>query len=498
MRLFKAWYQVKDKKNEKTENKKPENKQTRNWYIELRDHRQVLRRIPAFVDKAASEALGRKIERLVSFKVAGEQPDPQLSRWLDQIPDALCQRLIRIGLLDGTRTAVAKPLSEHIDDFERSLAGCAAYVTRRSNVVRKIFNACGFRSWNDISASKVWDYLNELKNSGVIAQRTFNDRVAAVKQFCRWMVRDRRATESPVEHLKSETVTELEHERRPLEPEEVRQLLKTTKAAPKRFKLTGPERAMLYRLAIETGLRKNELKNLRVSSFDLEAKTVTARANMTKNKKLAKLPLRPDTANQLRVFLAGKASDKRVFDVPTNTAEMIKADEADAGIPYVDSEGRYADFHALRHTTGSWLAANNVHPKVAQSIMRHSDINLTMTRYTHVMEGQEAEAVARLPDLSLPSREHQEEGGDIDGGNKEGLVDDLPTKGGKQRTSMNSSEQATPTDIPQKGVFDKPSRIEKSQKDTTDVRKNCREFFPTLHTFGQYGALIPASPSPGT
>ena len=98
MRLFKAWYQAKDKKNKQTKSKKPKNKQTRNWYIELRDHRQVLRRIPAFVDKAASEALGRKIERLVSFKVAGEQPDPPLSRWIEQIPDNLRLRLARLVL----------------------------------------------------------------------------------------------------------------------------------------------------------------------------------------------------------------------------------------------------------------------------------------------------------------------------------------------------------------------------------------------------------------
>ena len=83
---------------------------------------------------------------------------------------------------------------------------------------------------------------------------------------------------------------------------------------------------------------------------------------------------------------------------------MLKADLADAGIVYVDDAGRFADFHALRHTTGSLLAASGVHPKVAQSIMRHGDINLTMSLYTHTQRGQEYEAVKSLPDLSLPSR----------------------------------------------------------------------------------------------
>ena len=76
-------------------------------------------------------------------------------------------------------------------------------------------------------------------------------------------------------------------------------------------------------------------------------------------------------------------------------------------IPYVDDAGRYADFHSLRHSTGSLLAASGAHPKVVQSIMRHSDINLTMSRYTHIFRGQESKAIAGLPNLSLPSKKNQ-------------------------------------------------------------------------------------------
>jgi hypothetical protein len=81
----------------------------------------------------------------------------------------------------------------------------------------------------------------------------------------------------------------------------------------------------------------------------------------------------------------------------------LRTDLADAGIDYIDEAGRVIDFHTLRHTTGSLLAASGAHPKVAQSLMRHSDINLTMSRYTHILRGQESEVVSNLPDLSLPS-----------------------------------------------------------------------------------------------
>ena len=39
--------------------------------------------------------------------------------------------------------------------------------------------------------------------------------------------------------------------------------------------------------------------------------------------------------------------------------------------------------------------------------MRHSDINLTMNRYTHIFRGQESAAVESMPDLSLPSTQAQ-------------------------------------------------------------------------------------------
>ena len=38
--------------------------------------------------------------------------------------------------------------------------------------------------------------------------------------------------------------------------------------------------------------------------------------------------------------------------------------------------------------------------------MRHSDINLTMSRYTHILRGQEAQAIDQLPDFSFIGKEH--------------------------------------------------------------------------------------------
>lgn len=105
--------------------------------------------------------------------------------------------------------------------------------------------------------------------------------------------------------------------------------------------------------------------------------------------------------------------------------------QPEAQIPYVDDSGRYADFHSLRHSTGSLLAAAGVHPRVIQSIMRHSDINLTMSRYTHIFREQEAEAVAKLPDLGSPDREGNKSTATVTN-SKIDLVLRLAQNGGKE------------------------------------------------------------------
>lgn len=45
-------------------------------------------------------------------------------------------------------------------------------------------------------------------------------------------------------------------------------------------------------------------------------------------------------------------------------------------------------------------SASGVHPKVAQTLARHSDIRLTLDTYTHVLGEQQIEAINCLPDLS--------------------------------------------------------------------------------------------------
>jgi integrase len=388
-------------------------RKVKKWWIETRDHLGIVRRFAGHTDQDATELLGRQIERLAGYRMAGEQPDRELSAWLNNIPSKMRQRFVKVGLLDPERASSGKSLAEHLADFRVSLQdkdNSPAYVELTISRTSKVFKGCKFIYWTDINANRVQRYLADLRDNGNgISAQTFNHYLTNLKVFSNWMVQNRRASENPLQYLSGLNVrTDRRHDRRAISVDEIRRLLETTAGQPERFGMTGCGRSLLYRLAVETGLRRNELRTLTVGCFDFDRLTVKVEAGYSKHRREDVLPLRPDTAAQLRGFLIGKLPNVQAFDVPERTSEMLRADLEAAGIAYVDESGLYADFHSLRHDTGTLLAAANVAPKVSQMLMRHSDINLTMSRYTHTQTGQGAQAVESLPDLSAPSSRAQQ------------------------------------------------------------------------------------------
>jgi integrase len=65
---------------------------------------------------------------------------------------------------------------------------------------------------------------------------------------------------------------------------------------------------------------------------------------------------------------------------------------------------RQIKIHDTRRTCGSLLAALDVHPRVAMTILRHSRIGLTMDIYTQVPDKTTRDALKRLSDLFDPGQ----------------------------------------------------------------------------------------------
>jgi len=443
MRLFKPTYTDRSGKKKKAQK----------WYLDFFTADGIRHKLPLFTDKRACEAVKNTIAECISHRASKTAFSPDLQRKIDCLPARILSKLNAWGLLDSARIEGAKPLEKHLTDFEKYLLAKGNTKMHVAIVVaraRRVLEGCAFYNFSDISANKVLSFLTRLRNNGEgISAQTYNFYLQAIKEFCRWMVQNQRASESPLQHLKGLNVkTDRRHDRRALKPDELRRLLEATAAAERRFGMSGYERALLYRLAVETGLRAKELRSLKASSFDFDRCTVTVQAAYSKHRRTDTVPLRKDTAQQLKQHLANKLPQAKAFNIPQKTAKMFRADLAEADIPYVDEAGRYADFHSLRHTTGSLLAASGAHPKVAQSIMRHCDINLTMSRYTHIFTGQQSEAVEKLPVLPLPGSQRQAA---VRTGTDGQIVLDncldssLDKQGGFQRTDLDCAGQENGT-----------------------------------------------------
>ena len=378
--IFKQKYTVAGK------NGKRVRKQTQCWYIDYKAADGSRKRVKGFKDKAATQQLAAQLER-----------------------DAEREQL---GMTDPFKEHRKRPLREHLADFLSSLqakGNTPEYCNLTYYRAERIFSGCKFAFWDDISASDAQLYIADLRKSGEISQKTSNYYLQAAKQFCNWMLKDKRAGgESPLKHLDAVKVTD-EANRRALTPDELSSLLAATETAPERFGMTGYERATLYRFAAYTGLRANEIRSLTASSFDLDSCSVKVKAAYSKRRREDTLPLRKDTTEAMRDFLRPKTPNARAFDLPSKyrMADMLRADLESAGIDWQDDGDGVIDFHSLRHCTASLLAASGVNPKTAQAIMRHSDINLTMSRYSHVFRGAESEAVESLPDFSSQGRQRQ-------------------------------------------------------------------------------------------
>lgn len=397
MKLYKPTY--KDRAGRK--------KKSPNWYITFVDNHQSRCRLRAFSNKRASEKSAEKIEELLS---SGGVLNQDLQRWIENIPDKMRNSLIKFGLIDNQRISanLGKPLAEHLKDFCDGKAADKykdSYIKQLRANIERILNGCGFKVWSDIDGNKVKTFLAKSRGPDGYGERTYNSYLTRFKEFCSWMLRENRA--SGADPMKNHCLikqTEFRKKRRALTIDEIHQLLESTKTSEKRFNITGYERSLIYRMALETGLRAGEIRSLTVLSFDFESEypTVRVEPSDTKGKKSADIILTSGMVEVLKEFFSGKEPQDTAFAMPhpANTAEMLKVDLANAGIKYTDTSNRDVDFHSLRHTFITNLSLAGVHPTVAQKLARHSNIDLTMKYYTHVLHSSEVAAIDSLQNLS--------------------------------------------------------------------------------------------------
>ncbi|MDD8047871.1 MAG: tyrosine-type recombinase/integrase, partial [Verrucomicrobiota bacterium] len=337
------------------------------------------------------------------------------------------------GLIDPAAEEFNRPISEHLTEYEaflRNKNDTEEHIGKTISRINAVLSVCKYTLIIEIKAARVAKYLAD-RRSGGLSPKTSNYYLTALKGFTRWLVREQRLMNDPIQHLQRvNPQTDVRTTRRTLSSEEFKRLIQTTREDPSDYRdLSGLDRATLYLIAANTGFRAKELASLTERSFMLDADPpmVQVAAAYSKRRRLDVQPLPQWVAEQFRNWLksrsvqqAGKIrmeghpQKNRQPDVNDpkrlwpgtwfeRAAEMLRTDLGAAGIPFRDIDGRVFDFHALRHQYISNLAAAGVHPRVAQQLARHSTIHLTMQAYTHLEVADLAGAVNKLPELPSSS-----------------------------------------------------------------------------------------------
>ena len=248
------------------------------------------------------------------------------------------------GILEPkvVRDAAQKPLLEHLNDYEadlvmRNRAGRGGRGARllKSRIAQLVQN----NRWQRLAGITADAFINWRKQQ-TLSPRTMNHYLQGMISFLNWLERGERIKFNPLKNVaKVDERGQKKRLRRAFTDDELRKLV-----------AGSGDRGIIYFTAVRTGLRWDELRQLKWNEVKLDAATptITVRAETAKNKTEESVCLVPEIVEALKAHRPGKwPPTDLVFrqGIPRN--RRLQKDAQANGISYQDEQGRYADFHAL-------------------------------------------------------------------------------------------------------------------------------------------------------
>ncbi len=255
------------------------------------------------------------------------------------------------------------------------------------------------RKWGEISPDEMLIRLNTEN----YAPKTYNERLAILSGFSKWMVKRDYWTVNPFDGVSKRRVKKVDKpDRQPFTEEEIRDILAAVRddifCPPSSRYRHSHYYPFLYFL-FKTGVRNAEAVGLRVGSIDLKKKIILIKEAMarsvhgthasarirkeTKNGKVRMLPLTADLMDVLSPLLTGKSPDDLVF-------------QSFSGLPIDDKMFQRRVFsivlqglniphrvlYACRHTFGSRCIDAGITPVMTAFLMGNNP-ETALRNYTH-------------------------------------------------------------------------------------------------------------------
>jgi len=182
----------------------------------------------------------------------------------------------------------------------------------------------------------------------------------------------------------------------------------------------GHKLEVLLIVAVTTGMRSGELRSLQWKDVDFETRSLQVRRSVTRIAGHGYREGKPKTAKSRRKIIlpqfvldALKQHRVRQLEAKLKSGAAWK----DHDLVFCNYYGTFIDtstlhkqfndllqvaglppmrFHDLRHSAATILLSMGVHPKIVQELLGHSNINMTLNTYSHVLPSMQQDAMDKL------------------------------------------------------------------------------------------------------
>jgi integrase len=278
-------------------------KGSRKYVISYRDENGKLRKKTGATDKEVTKRIARHIENRVALKREGViEPEAEAhrdhgARPLSEHLDAWADNMANKG---RTKAHIALTVGRARRVVALSRGASLAEIEPANSSARELSRAAAsLDAWiaparlPHLTVERVQAALAKLRDAGR-SLATCNHHATAIVMFATWCKTTHRVKEYPLDGIERFNAKEdRRHDRRTVSLEELQRLIDAAENGAQHVRMTGPMRALCYRLAVATGLRFSEISSIRPESFDWRAPSVTVAAGYTKNGQPATLPQGP-------------------------------------------------------------------------------------------------------------------------------------------------------------------------------------------------------------
>ena len=156
----------------------------------------------------------------------------------------------------------------------------------------------------------------------------------------------------------------------------------------------------LVLLALNTGLRRGELFQLRWEDVQLKPRLLTVRGAGAKSGQTRHIPLNSEALRLLKQWKPGDAASRTFVFANVRSTEPLGDVKKAWKALMRKAEVSAFRFHDLRHTFASKLVMAGVDLNTVRELLGHSDVAMTL-RYAHLAPEHKAAAVEKLVSLQV-------------------------------------------------------------------------------------------------